>query len=73
MNIDRVAEFLTRLFLLGAFVLLGLSVAEKISNLLGQTMTGVAYRPSTLAMYATISAVFAIALLQVGIRNELRK
>ena len=57
MSIDnRVAEFLTRLFLLGAFVLLALAVAEKIANLLGQTMTAVAYRPSNLALYATMSA-----------------
>ena len=73
MSIDRVAEFLTRLFLLGAFVLLALAVAEKIANLLGRTMTAVAFRPSNLALYATMSAVFAIALLLVGIRNELRK
>ena len=73
MSIDRVAEFLTRLFLVGAFVLLALAVAEKIANLLGQTITAVAYRPSTLVAYATMSAVFAIALLLVGIRSELRK
>jgi small neutral amino acid transporter SnatA (MarC family) len=73
MSIDRVAEFLTRLFLLGAFLLLALAVAEKIANLLGQTITAVTNRPSDLAMYATMLAVFAIALLLVGIKNELRK
>ena len=73
MRNDLVAEFLTRLFLLGASVLLTLAVAEKIANLLGQTIAAVTYRPSTLAGYATMSAVFAITMLLVGIRNELRK
>jgi hypothetical protein len=73
MRIDRIAEFLTNLLLLGSFVFLALAVAEKIANLLGQTMKGVASLPSDLALYATMLAVFAIALLLVGIRNELRK
>jgi len=72
MNIETMTELLKRVFLWGAFALLALAVLEKIANLTGQTIIGVSFRPSELATYATILAVFAIALLLVGIRTELR-
>ena len=72
MNIETMTEFLKRVFLWGALALLALAVLEKIANLTGQTIIGVSLRPSELATYATMLAVFAVALLLVGIRTELR-
>lgn len=72
MNIETMTELLNRVFLWGAFALLALAVLEKIANLTGQTIIGVSLRPSELATYATMLAVFAVALLLVGIRTELR-
>ena len=72
MNVDRMSELLRRVFTWGAFALLALAVLEKIANLAGQTMIRASFRPSDLAMYATVMVVFAIALLLLGIRSELR-
>ena len=73
MNIVTVREFVMRLFLWGGLVLLALAVIEKSANLLGQTVTWITTLPSVLASYGALCAIFAIALLLVDIRMEMRE
>ena len=72
MTVQRMTELAGQFLLWGAFALLGLAVIEKIANVAGQTILRAAFRPSDLAEYGAILAVFSIALLLGGIRRELR-
>lgn len=72
MNIDRFMSATSRLFFLVAFVLLALSVLEKIANVSGYTILQT-YRGGRLLEYAVVLLIFVIAIQLRAMREELKK
>jgi hypothetical protein len=72
MSFDKFASLVSRIFVAGAFLLLGLAAIEFVSNLLGYTLMR-QYRPGRLIELAAALTVVVIALLMRQIREELRK
>lgn len=73
MNYDKLASLVSRVFVLGAFVLVALGVIEGAANVLGYTVIRQAHKPSRMIELAAELTVIVIALLLRQIRNQLRK
>jgi hypothetical protein len=73
MNYDKLASLVSRVLVLGAFVLLALGVIEGAANVFGYTILREAHKPSRLIELAAALTVIVIALLLRQIRDQLRK
>lgn len=63
---DQMSKLTSRTLFVGAFVLAGFAVLEKLSNLFGFTLTMLGgYNPSRLLELAAVALLFVIAL-QLG-------
>ena len=71
MNYRSITSVASRIFTLGAVVMIALAVTEYTANVFGYTV--LAHTPGHLIELAATLAVFMIALLLRQIRDELRK
>jgi hypothetical protein len=71
MSLEKLISLLSRLFFLGAFVLLGLAVMEKIANAVGYTILRL-YEGGRMLEFAAVLLVFVIAIQQREIKEELK-
>jgi hypothetical protein len=71
MNLEKLISMASRLFFLGAFVLLGLAVIERIANATGYTILGL-YQSGRLLEFAVVLLVFVIAIQQREMKQELK-
>jgi hypothetical protein len=72
MSLEKLMSMSSRLFFLGAFVLLGLAVIERVANATGYTILQL-YRGGRLLEFAVVLLVFVIALQLREIREELKR
>ena len=72
MNLQKLISITSRLFFLGAFVLLGLAVIERVANAAGYTLLQL-YRGGRLLEFAVVLLVFVIAIQLREIREELKR
>jgi hypothetical protein len=72
MSLDTLGSVVSRLCFLGAFVLLGLALMERIANVAGYTILQV-YRGARLLEIAVSLLVFVIAIQLREIREELKR
>ena len=68
MGFEKLISMVSRLFFLGAFVLLGLALIEKVANATGYTI----YRGTRLLDFAVALLVFVIAIQQREMKEELK-
>lgn len=71
MSLDRLISITSRVFFLGAFVLLGLALIEKIANVNGYTIIQV-YGPTRLLEAAVVLLLFVIAMQLREMKQELK-
>jgi hypothetical protein len=72
MSLEKLVSLVSRLFFLGAFVLLGLALIERIANAFGYTILQV-YSGSRLLDAAVVLLVFVIAVQLREMKEELKK
>jgi hypothetical protein len=72
MSLEKLVSLLSRLFFLGAFVLLALALIERIANVSGYTILQV-YKGGRLLEFAVVLLVFVIAVQLREIKEELKK
>ena len=72
MSLEKLMSMSSRLFFLGAFVLLGLAVIERVANATGYTILQL-YRGGRLLEFAVVLLVFVIAIQLREIREELKR
>lgn len=72
MSLERLVSLVSRLFFVGAFVLLGLALIERIANASGYTILRV-YRGGRLLEIAVVLLVFVIATQLREMREELKR
>jgi len=72
MSLEKLISMTSRLFFLGAFVLLGIAVIERIANATGYTILPL-YRGGRLLEFAVVLLVFVIAIQLREIREELKR
>ena len=72
MNIEKFSSVVSRLFFLGAFVLLGLALIERVANAFGYTILRV-YQGGRLLEIAVALLVFVIAIQLREMREELKR
>ncbi len=72
MSLERLFSLASRLFFVGAFVLLGLALIERIANASGYTILRV-YRGGRLLEIAVVLLVFVIAMQLREMREELKR
>ena len=72
MSLEKLVSLASRLFFLGAFVLLGLAVIERIANASGYTILR-AYSGGRLLEIAVVLLVFVIAVQLREMREELKR
>ncbi len=72
MNLEKLVSLVSRLFFLGAFVLLALALIERIANASGYTILQV-YRGSRLLGGAVVLLVFVIAVQLREMKEELKR
>ncbi|UCF04844.1 MAG: hypothetical protein JSV33_13100 [bacterium] len=74
MDLNKLNSIACRIFFFVAFVLLAVSIIEKIMNVTGHTiLRGSSYTPSRFLEFAIILLIFVIALLMRQVRELLRK
>lgn len=61
MNLEKLFSWISRLFFLGGFVLLGLAILERGANQFGYTFEP-AYRSGRLLEFAAVLMIFVIAI-----------
>jgi hypothetical protein len=71
MGLEKLISMASRIFFLGAFVLFGLALIEKLANETGYTVLGL-YRGGRLLEFAVVLLVFVIALQLREIKEELQ-
>lgn len=71
MTFEKLFSMTSRLFFVGAFVLLGLAVIERIANATGYTIVRV-YNASHLLELAVVLLAFVIAMQLREIKGELK-
>jgi len=71
MSLEKLMSMSSRLFFLGAFVLLGLAVIERIANATGYTILQL-YRGGRLLEFAVVLLVFVIAMQLREMNKELK-
>jgi len=67
MSLEKLISMTSRLFFLGAFVLLGLALIEKVANAVGYTIRG-----GHLLEFAAVLLVFVIAMQLREMKEELK-
>ena len=72
MQINKISSIISRVFFLGALLLLTLAVWERLANVMGYTVVREQFTASRLIELAVILVIFIIALLLRQIREELR-
>jgi hypothetical protein len=73
MDIERMISLASRLFFVGAFVLLSIALIERAANAMGYTVLEGAFTGGRMLEIAAILLIFVIAMQVRGIREELRK
>ncbi len=73
MGFDKLNSIVNRLFFLGAFMLLGLALLERVVNEFGYTILRGFYTAGRLLEFATILLVFVMAMLLRQVREELKR
>lgn len=71
MNLEKLMSMASRLFFIGAFVLLGMAVIERIANAAGYTIMRL-YQGGRLLEFAVVLLVFVIAMQQREMKQELK-
>ena len=71
MSLEKLMSMASRLFFLGAFVLLGLAVIERVANATGYTILQL-YRAGRLLEFAVVLLVFVIAMQLREMKEELK-
>ena len=71
MSLEKLISMTSRLFFLGAFVLLGLALIERVANATGYTIVPL-YRGVRLLEFAAVLLVFVIALQLREMKEELK-
>ena len=72
MNLEKLVSMVSRLFFIGAFVLLGLALIERIANASGYTILQV-YRGGRLLDVAVVLLIFVIAVQLREMKEALKK
>jgi len=72
MSLEKLVSMVSRLFFMGALVLLGLALIERIANAAGYTVLQV-YRGGRLLDVAVVLLIFVIAVQLREMKEELRK
>jgi hypothetical protein len=72
MSLEKLVSIASRIFFLGAFVLLGLAVLERSANAFGYTILQI-YRGGRLLEIAAVLLIFVIALQLREVREELKR
>ena len=72
MSFERLVSLVSRLFFIGAFVLLGLALMEKIANTAGYTILRM-YTGGRMLEFAAVLLVFVIAMQLSEMKKELKK
>jgi hypothetical protein len=70
MSLEKLMSMMSRLFFLGAFVLLGLAVIERVANECGYTI--LRHRGSRLLEFAVVLLVFVVVIQLRELREELK-
>lgn len=73
MSFESLMSLASRLFFLGAFVLLGASVIERIANGTGYTILPMRFTPGRLLEIAVVLLIFVIAIQLREIRLQLKQ
>ena len=63
-------NWIARVLFVVAFVLAGVAIIEKATNLLGYTLLRATYQPSRLLELASVVLLFVIALLLRDLRHQ---
>jgi len=71
MSLEKLISMVSRLFFLGAFVLLGLALIEKLANVAGYTILQ-QYRGGRLLDFAVVMLIFVIAMQLRQMKEDLR-
>jgi len=71
MSLEKLISLISRLFFLGAFVLLGLAVVERVANAQGYTILQVV-RAGRLLDFAVVLLVFVIVMQLREMKEELK-
>jgi hypothetical protein len=66
-------SFICRVLFVGAFVLAGVAVWEKLANFVGYTVLRGQYAPGRLLEFAAVALLFVAALLLREIRTLLKR
>ena len=72
MSLEKLVSLVSRLFFLGAFVMLALALIEKIANATGYTILQL-YKGGRLLEFAVVLLVFVIAVQLREMKEELKK
>ena len=72
MNFEKLLSLVCRLFFLGAFVLMGLAIVERIANATGYTILQT-YRGGRLLEIAVALLVFVIAVQLREVKEALKR
>lgn len=67
---EAMFSWMSRVFFLGAFVLLGLAILERVANMVGYTFSPT-YQSGRLLEFAAVMLVFVIAIKLREIRDGL--
>ena len=73
MNLATFNSLSSRVFVIGAFVLLALAILEKVVHLFGYTLLREFYSPGRLLEFAAVGLLFVVVLLLRQIREDLKK
>ena len=72
MSLDKLVSLVSRLFFVGAFVLLALALFERIANAFGYTILQI-YKGGRLLEFAVVLLVFVIAAQLREMKEELKR
>jgi hypothetical protein len=73
MGLERLVSLASRLFFLGAFLLLGLALVEKVANTSGYTIMELYRRSDRMLEAAVVLLIFVIAIQLREIRDQLKR
>jgi hypothetical protein len=71
MSLEKLSLWLSRIFFVGAFALLGLALLERVVNAAGYTLSPL-YQSGRLLDFAVVLLVFEIAIQVRTIKEELK-
>ena len=70
---DQLTSFISRVFFIIAFVLIGLAVFDWCIRLFGWTITWIGYNPGRILEISALLMIFVIALQLRAIHQDLKK